>query len=158
MLICLALNNLALLLPIIPQSFTSILWLVLLPVLSLFILRQFVLAVLLEVGTFSCVRTVTAGSQRQRVHACVLLHVLPASLNLLCFDAHHQPPHARMPLQEFSKQKQLAGDAPGIATDVAAMLRERAQVRCRAFCCQACPLAPASGLSRQSSRGIQPCA
>ncbi len=31
------------------QSFTSVLWLVLLPVLSLFILRQFVLAVMLDV-------------------------------------------------------------------------------------------------------------
>ncbi|PRW20834.1 hypothetical protein C2E21_8605 [Chlorella sorokiniana] len=59
------------------QSFTSVLWLVLLPVLSLFILRQFVLAVMLD---------------------------------------------------EFSKLKRQAGNVPGIAADVAALLRERGQV------------------------------
>lgn len=51
------------------QSFTSVLWLVMLPVLSLFILRQFVLAVLLK-ASFGAGRAREGEACYQAKYAC----------------------------------------------------------------------------------------
>lgn len=114
------------------QSFTSVLWLVLLPVLSLFILRQFVLAVMLDVSAGGLVEqfkdSCAAAVYRQLCLACLSVHLPHLARGSRAPSMIRDAPlmHARV-VQEFSKLKRQAGNVPGIAADVASLLRERGQ-------------------------------
>ncbi len=58
----------------------------------------------------------------------------------MCIIEHHAPLAHILLVQEFSKLKRQAGNVPGIAADVASLLRERGQA-CFALAGQAALLA-----------------